>query len=331
VIANLSRFIERRTPLWEEYEALLSRLEQDVALRLALDELQRLRYLHESVAGDLSRIQSVSSDPPSEQYLESLLARGFGYVHDGRRRSKGLSWLKAPLCFAQVFRANLRLFLLVFASLLLGATFGGIAVTLDPGVKEVFLPFPHLLGDPSQRVAMEEEQTSSVKGLEQTFAAQLMTHNIRVSILCMVLGFLGGVFTLVLVFYNGVILGAICVDYILAGESRFLAGWLLPHGSVEIPAILFSAMAGLVLARALLFRQGRLSLRGRFRRIRGTVVTLISGVAVFLVWAGIIESFFSQYHEPTLPYTVKILFGLTQLILLIAFLCFSPPPKEELP
>ena len=36
---------------------------------------------------------------------------------------------------------------------------------------------------------------------------------------------------------NGVILGAVMVDYIHAGETLFLTGWLLPHGAIEIPAI----------------------------------------------------------------------------------------------
>ena len=42
-----------------------------------------------------------------------------------------------------------------------------------------------------------------------------------------------------------------------------------------------------------------------------------------LIWAGIIESFLSQYHQPVVPYVAKIGFGLTELLVLIAFLCFS--------
>jgi hypothetical protein len=42
-----------------------------------------------------------------------------------------------------------------------------------------------------------------------------------------------------------------------------------------------------------------------------------------LVWAGIIESFFSQYHEPVVPYEVKIAFGLVELVLLGFFLSRS--------
>ena len=61
-----------------------------------------------------------------------------------------------------------------------------------------------------------------------------------------------GVGTIVMLFYNGVILGAVTVDYIRAGQTKFLAGWLLPHGAVEIPSILIAGQAGLVLALALI-------------------------------------------------------------------------------
>ena len=60
-----------------------------------------------------------------------------------------------------------------------------------------------------------------------------------------------GVGTFIMLFYNGVALGAIVVDYIRDGQTKFLLGWLLPHGVVEIPAILIAGQAGLILAFAL--------------------------------------------------------------------------------
>jgi len=219
--------------------------------------------------------------------------------------------------------------MLVVFVFLLGGTFGGAAVAIDSSVKEVIMPFPHLLGDPADRVAEEEAGTASVSGYESRFAAYLMTHNIRVSILAFVLGIAAGIFTLIMVFYNGVILGAVVVDYLLAGQGRFLTGWLLPHGSVEIPAILFAAQAGMLLARAVLIREGRLSLPARLRAVRGDVLTLMGGVAVLLVWAGIVEAFFSQYHEPALPYEVKILFGVVQSIGLVLMLALAGRRNRE--
>ncbi len=110
------------------------------------------------------------------------------------------------------------------------------------------------------------------------------------------------------------------MDYMAAGESVFLFGWLLPHGSIEIPAILIAGQAGFVLAGALIGWRDEKTLKVRLREILPGLATLIGGAAVLLVWAGIVEAFFSQYHAPVLPYSVKIAFGGLQLVLLTAFL-----------
>ena len=41
---------------------------------------------------------------------------------------------------------------------------------------------------------------------------------------------------------------------------------------------------------------------------------------VLLIWAGIVEAFVSQYHQPVLPYGLKIAFGLCELAALSFFL-----------
>ena len=72
----------------------------------------------------------------------------------------------------------------------------------------------------------------------------------------------------------------------------------------------------------------RLSLRARLREISPDVVTLIFGVGCLLVWAGFVEAFLSQYHEPVIPYGAKIAFGCVELILLFLFLAKSGTRKK---
>jgi uncharacterized membrane protein SpoIIM required for sporulation len=203
------------------------------------------------------------------------------------------------------------------------------------------MPFSHLQGDPSERVQKEEEAAGdSLKiggpgdrrsGVHGQFAAMLMTHNTKVSVVALALGVTFGVGTFVLLFYNGIILGAVVADYVRAGEGVFVAGWLLPHGSVEIPSILIAGQAGLILGGALMGWGTRKRARARLRETAPDLATLIAGVAVLLVWAGIVESFFSQYHEPLLPYWVKIGFGVLELGCLALYLRFAGRGKEAGP
>jgi uncharacterized membrane protein SpoIIM required for sporulation len=129
-----------------------------------------------------------------------------------------------------------------------------------------------------------------------------------------------GVGTLILLFYNGVILGAVAADYISAGFGTFLTGWLLPHGSVEIPAILLGGQGGFILAGALIGWGGRTSRPDRLRAVAPDLFAIVAGAAAMLVWAGMVEAFISQYHKPVVPYELKIAFGVCELVALTAFL-----------
>jgi uncharacterized membrane protein SpoIIM required for sporulation len=322
VIIDLERFIAEEKPIWDELESLLDRMEQDAAFGMDLAGVQRFHYLYQRASAALARIDGFAAAPEFRRYLESLVARAFGEIHETRSRPHRFApraWFFGT--FPRTFRRHIRQFQLSLAITIVGCLFGGAALFLDPADKEVLLPFQHLMGTPVERVAKEEQGVN--KRLEQgklTFSSYLMTHNTQVSIACMASGLTFGIGTLLLLFFNGVILGAVIFDYVVAGKSMFLAGWLLPHGVVEIPAILLAGQCGLILAGALIGRESGLPLAERLRRIWGDLVTLMGGVGIMLVWAGLIEALFSQYHEPILPYPLKIGFGVAELLLLILFL-----------
>jgi len=325
MIIDLQRFIAAERPCWSELERSLDKLEADPNHQMNLDALRRFHLLYERTASDLAKIITFSAEPETRRYLENLVARAYGEIHETRERRTRLHvvrWFFHTL--PQTFRQHARAFYLSLAITIAGCSFGGLAILLDPASKAVLMPFPHLQQDPAKRVAEEEKVASDrLAGEKTSFSAFLMTHNIRISILTMALGMSWGVGTVVLLFYNGVILGAVAADYVRAGQVKFLLGWLLPHGVVEIPAILIAGQAGLVLAFALVGWGNRSPLRVRLRIVSGDIVTLIFGVGLLLVWAGIVEAFLSQYHEPVLPYTVKITFGLVELVLLVLFLAKS--------
>ncbi|NJK93132.1 MAG: stage II sporulation protein M [Blastochloris sp.] len=322
MILNLPRFLETRRPQWLELEAMLNRLERDITCSLDLQELRRFHNLYTQTCSDLSQLSVFSSEIELRQHLESLIARCYGEIHETRRHQTRFSFVEWFLrTFPRTFRRQAPCFLLSCAMMLTGACLGAVSLRLLPNAKEIIMPFPHLLVSPSDRVAHEEKNLKDpMQGSQAGFSAMLMTHNTRVSILTFASGLTYGVGTLILLFYNGVILGAVCMDYIGDGQSRFLIAWLLPHGSVEIPAILIAGQAGLILAGALVGWGDNTPIRHRLRRIGSDVITLLGGLTLLLIWAGLIESFLSQYHEPYLPYSMKIIFGLTQLMLLLAYL-----------
>jgi uncharacterized membrane protein SpoIIM required for sporulation len=325
VILDLERFLAAERPGWLELERQLDALERDPQRRLTLPELRRFHYLYQRASADLAEVQSFSSEPELRRYLEALVSRAYGEAHEVRRAEPRLSLRRFVVQdFPRAFRRHLRTFALALAVTGAGSLFGGLAITLDPEAKQALVPFGHLSGDPSRRVADEESAVEDrLSGHKATFSSMLMTHNTRVAVFCLALGLTWGLGTLILLFYNGVILGAIAVDYVAAGQTPFLLGWLLPHGAIEIPAFLLAGQAGLILASALLGRGDSSGVAARLRAARPDLVTLISGVALMLIWAGLVEAFLSQYHEPTLPYAFKIAFGSIEIAALVLYLRYA--------
>lgn len=325
MILDLEKFVTAERVHWKELEDLLLRLETGTQVKLTLPEVRRFHYLYERASSDLGKLTTFAAEPDTRRYLETLVARAYAEIHESRQRANRfapLHWFFVS--FPSAFRRHLHSFAMSVAITIAGVAFGILATAIDPGSRRVTMPFGHDRLTPTERVNRETEHGGAAGGgASVAFSTQLMTHNTQVSILAMALGMTCGVGTGIFLFYNGVVMGAICLDYIRDGQARFLAGWLLPHGSIEIPAFLIAGQAGLLLGVTILGRGAALSLRGRLRAVAPDLISLIGGVAVMLVWAGLIEGLFSQYHEPALPYGVKIAFGLSELALLAVFLTWS--------
>jgi uncharacterized membrane protein SpoIIM required for sporulation len=326
VILHLKQFIERERPALEELETWLKTLEDDPELKLSIEEIERLDYLYHRAASALSKLSSLPATEALREHLAKVVARAHLELYDVRAvpsRFRPLRWFIAG--FPGALRRHLGALAMAITVTLVGSGFGAYALSVEqPDVKAVLLPFSHLHGGPTERVKHEEQGPSrELEAHHGQFAAELMANNIRVSIMALAFGIFFGLGTLVLLFYNGVILGAVVFDYLHAGQGVFLAGWLLPHGTIEIPAILVAGQAGFVLGSALLGWGETTPLSERLRRVAPDIVSLIGGVAIMLVWAGLVESFFSQYHEPVVSYASKIAFGVAELFGLLALLVWG--------
>src|SRR5215467_9367087 len=223
MIIDLQRFIEKSRPSWMELESILARVETDNR-PMSVKEMERFHELYELTAADLAKLTTFSSEPETRNYLESLVARAYGEIHETRdkqRRIFPLKWFFRTL--PQTFRRQIGAFYLSLAITLVGCVFGGFATYFDPDSRHVTMPFGLDSLRPSDRVKQEETQTvDRLAGNKSSFSAALMTNNIRVSITTLAFGATWGVGTILLLFYNGIILGAVAIDYIADGQARFL-------------------------------------------------------------------------------------------------------------
>ncbi|HPG31793.1 MAG TPA: stage II sporulation protein M [bacterium] len=324
MIADVRKFIETEKPFWLEFEKLISKIENEHGNVLSYKEIKRFYYLFQRVSNDLVNI-SYSSESEIKTYIEKLVSRAYSEINETRvRRHKTdfRNWLL--FIFPETFRKNILAFLISLFFLIAGVVFGAAAVYFDDEAKNILIPYQALRQKPSDRVKFEESEKDKdkLKDQKSSFSAFLTTHNARVSFFIFALGITFGVGPAIMLFYNGVILGAVIIDYIRAGQTLFLCGWLLPHGTVEISAILIAGQASFIFAGAMFAFKNK-GLKQRIFEKGNDLIALISGCAALLIWAGIIESFFSQYHHPVLPYNLKIIFGIIEFLLLYIYLFFS--------
>lgn len=325
MILDLQRFQAQGQPRWNDLESLLATLESRPDRRINPSEAERLQQLYAQTASDLNRLThgSVAAEP--KQYLERLVARAYSELYYAAPTRSTFwqprQWLRIFIAFPEAFRRQRRYFALSLLITLLGCALGGLAVRFDPTAVDVLLPADYLR-NPEERVHNEEQGkglSPNSTQMEAMFSGQLIKHNIQVALLAAALGVTFGIGTALLLFENGVLLGAVAVRYTQQGFGLFVSAWLMPHGVFEIPSILIAGQAGFYLARIMLRRR-------EDRNVRESMtewLLLVAGLALMLVWAGIMEAFFSQHHEPALPYGFKIAVSIGELALLTAYLLMT--------
>ena len=333
MILDLERFQIQAKQRWNGLESLLAMLEGRPDHKLNPAEAEQLQELYTQAAADLNRVTHGALAPELRRYLERLVARAYAelyYIPPARFSLwQWRRWLRIFTAFPETFRRQSRYFALAVLITALGGAMGGLAVRYDPASVDLLLPADYLR-DPGKRVHAEEKgerrHVNSAQ-IEAAFSAKLITHNIEVSLLAAALGVTFGIGTALLLFENGVLLGAVAVRYAQQGFGLFAAAWLLPHGVFEIPSMLIAGQAGFYLARLLLRRREDRDMRQSMREW----LVLIAGLALMLSWAGIMEAFFSQHHEPELPYAFKVAIGGAELVLLTLYLLVIGRRKPHVP
>jgi uncharacterized membrane protein SpoIIM required for sporulation len=328
---SVEAFVRERQARWRRLEAVLDAAEAAPLWELGTERLQELVRLYRQAASDLNEARSYTANADLLGRLNEIVGRGYRFIS---QRRHGERWRAAVLRLfteeiPRTFRAERASVLLAAGALLLGAVLGLVAVFVSPANGERLVPAEFFTESPRERVERIEssdERIASV-GDAAAFGASLYTHNIRVTFLAFAAGAITLVGGFALLFYNGVILGAVGGMYWLDGVQGFFFAWVGPHGALELPAIVFGAAAGLRLGRAL-WLPGEQSETSALRAAFPSVARMLTASMAVLVLAGLIEGSFSQFTARTFPHALKTAVALLLFALLLAWL-FSGRREES--
>jgi uncharacterized membrane protein SpoIIM required for sporulation len=291
-------FRREREKTWRELEDLVARAEKRGLKSLPAADLLRLPTLYRATLSSLSVARSISLDQNVLNYLESLSARAYFQVYGSRSSLvEGLvHFLRRG--FPGAVRAALWPNLLSALWMTLGAVIGFLLVETSADWYYTFVG-ADMAGGRTPAASTEYLREGLYDGADSAadmlyvFATSLFSHNAGIGMFAFALGFALGVPTVLLLFYNGLTLGAFLALYASRGLTWDLVGWLSVHGTTELLAIVLCGGGGLVLAAAIIFpdRETRLESLARRGRAAGT---LIMGAVLMLFVAGLLEGFARQ-------------------------------------
>ncbi len=287
--------IERESE-WKALEIILKKIETGSLRSLSDDDITSLPRLYRAVLSSLSVARATSLDQNVITYLESLSSRAYyilyGSQSDFFKRARSFFTSDWPAA-AQALRLET---IISVCAIILGAIIGFLLVTQNPDWYHSFVP-EDLAGDRTPASSAESLKAtlydSTTTDNLAVFATSLFSHNSRVAIFAFALGFAFGLPTLILMIYNGLIMGAFLALFTSRDLAFEISGWLIIHGATEVFAITLAGAAGIHLGRAMAF-PGALSRRDAAAEAGRQAGTLMTGVVLMLFIAGLLEGFGRQ-------------------------------------
>ncbi|BDI14842.1 membrane protein [Nostoc cf. commune SO-36] len=310
---NIQRWIARREANWQRLDALLRQIEKKGLKSLRAAEIRELASLYRSVAADLARARTQQIGNTLIQSLQSLTTRAYTQIYQGSRRQEWQAILEfyrwglpsvVQKTFAYIATAT--------ALFLVGALVAWWYSWQNPSFMSLIVP-------ESLITKVRDEHKlwmGSIVGVEPLASSGIMINNLSVSFGAVAGGITAGAYTAYLMVFNGLLIGAVST---LVGQNNLAYpfwAFVLPHGSLELPAIFFAGGAGFLLAKAILF-PGKYR-RGDALKFYGyQAVQLVFGIVPMLIIAGAIEGFFSP--NPNVPDAIKYLAGIGLFVLLVMY------------
>ncbi|MGF1596475.1 MAG: stage II sporulation protein M [Acidimicrobiales bacterium] len=155
-------------------------------------------------------------------------------------------------------------------------------------------------GPEAQRAAYVDEDFEAYYSSAPAgqFATEVLVNNIQVSFLAYAAGILLGVGSVFILAYNGANLGVALALFIVAGEQPKFWGLILPHGLLELSAVILAGAAGMAMGWSLVSPgdQGR---GEAFTDAARRSVVVVLGLVLAFVTAGLIEGFVTPSGLPT--------------------------------
>ncbi len=286
---------------WSEFRDLLQQAQKSPQ-HLSPHQISRLDRLYRLTSIQLSQVSSRTNDVQLTRYLNGLTAAAHSVIYlPPKKAIIGDAIHFVVQGFAQSIARTWRYHFIALALTLLGGFLAYHVAQHDIAAAYALLPAGDVRSPgatPEQLIQVLRSGRDQVGGEKFFFASFLFGHNLKVALLAMGVGVLAAIPTVLLLVYNGMVLGVFAQIHHEAGIYWEFWAWILPHGITEIGAIVLCGGVGLMLGDAVI-RPGLFSRVESLRRAGIESAYICVGIAIMLFAAAIIESYLRQSHLTT--------------------------------
>lgn len=306
---DLDWYLAANRPAWDRLAQLAATARRSPR-QLSPAEVDELISLYQRTSAQLSFARRHYGDPALTAELNRLVATANAAVY--RRTASPVAGIRRY--FTVTFPGavwHIRRFVLVAAIATL-APVAIVGVWLSSNQEALAFAAPE-----AQRAAYVDEEFESYYSSAPAgqFATQVLVNNIQVSFLAFAAGVVFGIGSVALLVYNGVNVGVALALFIDAGRQATFWGLILPHGFLELTAVILAGAAGMTLGWALV-APGDQSRAQAFTDAARRSVMVVLGLMLCFVTAGIIEGFITPSGLPT---AVRIGIGLAVELLFVTY------------
>jgi len=279
-------FIDQNKEKWTRFEKLYASKSQDP---------EELSNLYMDLTDDLSYSQTFYKRRTVRVYLNQLAQMIYSGVQKQKKNSfKKLFTVWKVSLPLEIYRSRKNL-LFALIAFLVYAFVGVITTHFDPD-------FPRtVMGDGYVDMTIENIKHGNPLAVyedddQMSMFVRITTNNMKVAFLTFFVGFFFTIGTHMLMFYNGVMLGAFQYFFHLKGLliTSFLGIWI--HGAFEISAIVLAGGAGLTAGNGWLFPRSYTRLQSlQLSTKRG--LKIMMSLVPFIIAAGFLESYVTHNYQ----------------------------------
>ncbi len=306
-----TKFISENKEKWQRFENLNSQTKANP---------EELSNLYIDITDDLAYTQTHYQRRTVRVYLNQLAQNVFIGVNKYKKDSfKTLLRQVTTEIPLEIYRARKTL-LTALIAFLIYAGIGVVSTIINPDFPRV------VMGDDYVDMTISNIESGNPLGVYQSIDQMSMfiritTNNLMVAFLTFFVGLLFTVGTHLMLFSNGVMLGAFQYYFYTKGLliTSFLGIWI--HGAFEISAIVIAGGAGITIGNGWLFP-------GTFTRFQSLKLAMRRGVRImlllvpFIIMAGFLESYVTRHYN-TLPDWSKLgIIAFSFILMLFSFVIY---------